>query len=155
MTRPSRPYAVPALVLWAMALSAGLAIAAVPGRAAAQQIPSCTAAVAGALTCLQNTLCECRYDRGGRLSGQPAGWRWDCDILRPRCGATVEVPATINPYTGGWPNSVVIDRSTETTTITNENANTNTNQQQTGDGTITGGTVGGDISTDAPAPDPE
>ena len=48
------------------------------------------------------------------------------------------------PFTGPWPNSVVIDRSTESTVITNDATAVQSNQQQTGDGTIQSGTAGGD-----------
>lgn len=130
----------------AVVIVAALSAAGGAERARAQDIPACTPSIAGALTCLQNTVCECTFHRGGRLSGQPSGWRWDCDLLRPRCGNLgAGVPATINPYTGDWPNSVVIDRSTESTVIDNTNTNTNTSQQQTGDGTVTGGAAGGDL----------
>ncbi len=58
--------------------------------AAAQEIPACDPARAGAVACLSGRLCECRYERGGSITGQSTGFRWNCGILRPSCG---EVPA--------------------------------------------------------------
>lgn len=107
--------------------------------------PICSADLAGVQACIAGTLCDCGWRRGGALSGQPPGWGWDCGVLRPRCGgAGAEVPATINPYAGPWPNSVVIDRSSESTVITNDATAVQSNQQQTGTGTIQSGTAGGD-----------
>lgn len=142
---PARSPAASAAI--AVGLALAVAAGALPAPAAAQTgaVPACSANRAGTQACVAGTLCDCRYDRGGALSGQPPGWRWDCGILRPRCGsAGPGLPATINPYAGPWPNSVVIDRSTDSTVITNDARAVQSNQQQTGDGTIQGGGAGGD-----------
>ena len=49
--------------------------------------PACTPAQFGAVACLSGRLCECRYERGGSITGLPSGVRWNCSILRPSCGA--------------------------------------------------------------------
>ena len=57
------------------------------GFAAATQplLPRCTAALAGQVS---EGGCSCDYDRGGQLTGRPAGWRWTCAQLRgPRPGS--------------------------------------------------------------------
>lgn len=51
--------------------------------AAAQ--PVCDAARLGTLSCQAGRVCECRFERGGSLTGLPDGYRWDCGILRPPC----------------------------------------------------------------------
>lgn len=82
--------------------------------------------------CLAGKMCACNYDRGGIATGIPAGYRWDCGILRPGCGNPLDVPATLNPYPGPYPSAVSIDRShhnfavEQTTTSTNTNLNANT-----------------------------
>ena len=48
--------------------------------------PACTPAQLGAVACLAGRLCECRYERGGSITGLPHGVRWNCGILRPSCG---------------------------------------------------------------------
>jgi hypothetical protein len=58
--------------------------------ASANEVPPCDARRAGAVACLSGRLCECRYERGGSLTGQSTGFRWNCGILRPSCG---EAPA--------------------------------------------------------------
>lgn len=143
--RPVRRPLIGSVAALAAILAAGTALAPAAAPAQAPAAPACSADLAGVQACIAGTLCDCRYDRGGRLSGQPAGWAWDCGVLRPRCGPTgAGVPATINPYAGPWPNSVVIDRSSESTVITNDATAVQSNQQQSGDGTIQGGTAGGD-----------
>lgn len=97
-------------------------------NAAGAQMPlSCTAATLGATACLAGKLCACTYDRGAIATGIPAGYRWDCGILRPGCGSALEFPATLNPYSGPYPTTVGIDRSRNTLTIEQTNSNTNSN----------------------------
>ncbi|MCL6608641.1 MAG: hypothetical protein K6T74_11170, partial [Geminicoccaceae bacterium] len=67
-----------------LALALPLLAAAVP--ATAQQPPACRPETAGIVTCMAGRLCACRFERAGRMTGTPAGWRWDCGILRPDCG---------------------------------------------------------------------
>lgn len=56
-------------------------IAAMPALAQ----PVCIAQREGMTACFSNRLCECRHEPGGSLTGRPAGYRWDCDIMRPAC----------------------------------------------------------------------
>ena len=64
----------------------------------------CTPEVAGQLSCQASRQCECRFFTENKMKGTPAGYRWDCNILRGRCGP--EIPATIpiHPYYGPLPN---------------------------------------------------
>jgi hypothetical protein len=57
----------------------------------------CTIERAGIVVCIAGKLCSCSYDRGGTVTGMPAGYRWDCGIKRPSCGGA-EAPATLNEY---------------------------------------------------------
>ena len=54
----------------------------------------CTPDVSGALACMAGTACRCGFARGGILTGEPDGWRWDCGVLRGRCspGVIATVP---------------------------------------------------------------
>lgn len=68
--------------------------------AAAQTPPFCTPQRAGQVACVENRMCECRHDPGGTMVGRPAGWRWDCGILRPQCRsepATLDKPQPLPP----------------------------------------------------------
>ena len=61
-----------------------LLLAALP--AVAQDLPRCVPEIAGAVTCMAGRSCECAFRRGGLMTGEPDGWRWDCGILRGNCG---------------------------------------------------------------------
>ena len=76
----------------------------------AAQIFLCTAEVAGQLSCQASRQCECRFFNENKMKGTPAGYRWDCNILRGGCGP--EVPATIHPYYEPLPAAVSLDRET-------------------------------------------
>jgi hypothetical protein len=75
---------VPFRLLPAVLLTLGLA----GSDAAAQEAPApaCLAGREGVVACLAGTLCACRYDPGGSISGRAPGYRWDCGALRPSCG---------------------------------------------------------------------
>jgi hypothetical protein len=92
-------------------LLAALAAWAGSGRA---QAPICDTASAETVTCFAGRLCTCRFGRGSEATGLTDGFRWDCGILRPRCGGPL--PATIDPYQGPLPDALAIER--ETTNIT-------------------------------------
>lgn len=47
--------------------------------------PVCDAARLGTVSCQAGRMCECRFERGGSLTGLPDGYRWDCGTLRPSC----------------------------------------------------------------------
>lgn len=53
--------------------------------AAAQAPPTCTPAREGQVACLAGKLCECRFERGGQLTGRRDRFAWDCGALRPAC----------------------------------------------------------------------
>ena len=82
----------------------GLAI----GPAQAQE-NACSAAAVGSVACIADRLCSCVFSRGSPATGLPDGYRWDCGILRPSCGPPV--PATIDPWQGGLPDALAIDRT--------------------------------------------
>ncbi len=92
-------------------------------------LPRCEPSSLGATTCMDGVLCECTQVRGGSISGELSGVKWNCDALRPRCGDEAAlgdggVPATIPPADFPYPHSVGIDRSQETTIIRqNQTAN--------------------------------
>ncbi len=99
-------------------------------------LPRCEPASLGATACMDGVLCECIQVRGGSISGELSGVKWNCDALRPRCGDEAAlgdggVPATIPPVAFPYPHSVGIDRSEETTIIrqnqTTNSDNTNVN----------------------------
>ena len=89
----------------AVALLAGVALFASPGQA---QTFACAANTAGQLSVQGNVQCECRWFTASRLRGTPAGYRWDCGILRARTND--EVPATSNPYPYPLPEALSIER---------------------------------------------
>ena len=63
--------------------------------------PLCTEEREGMVGCLGETLCICRLERGGMLTGRSPGYRWECGPLRPSCGVVppgqpgAEVPAMV------------------------------------------------------------
>jgi hypothetical protein len=100
------PTAMPRLPLAALLLA--LALALLPASTRADGPPatqaailSCTAAIEGAVACMAEKLCLCRFDPGGTLTGRPPGVRWDCGIDRPSCGGPV--PADLGGFPGGVP----------------------------------------------------
>lgn len=129
------PYALVVTVLASILAGLGSANAA---DADEKQLPQCKPSTLGATACLEGVLCECTQVRGGSITGELSGVKWNCDALRPRCGEEAAagangVPATI-PYTDfPYPHSVGIDRSSETTIIRQnqtanpDNSSTNTN----------------------------
>lgn len=101
-------------------------------------LPQCQPSSLGATACMQGVLCECTQVRGGTITGELSGVKWNCDALRPRCGDDASlgdggVPATIPHTEFQYPQSVGIDRSEETTIIQQnqtanpENTNVNIN----------------------------
>lgn len=76
------------------------------------QPPACTAQRVGQLSCQVSVLCECRHFHASAMEGTPAGYRWDCGTLRPRCGeAKQNQDPTVNPYEGPYPYIYEHDRS--------------------------------------------
>ena len=91
--------------------------------AAAQEAPQCMAQSLGQVACFVNKLCECKYVRGGTVTGVLDGYRWDCGITQPGCGLGADTPADLNAFEGPYPAAVGIDRSRDTTIIKNDNQN--------------------------------
>jgi len=57
----------------------------IAGPAAAQPPPACTPETEGQAACMAGKLCECRFERGGQLTGRPDRFAWDCGAMRPMC----------------------------------------------------------------------
>lgn len=87
------------------ALSLLLLLLLVGGPAWGQAVPVCIPAREGMIACFGDRLCACRWQPGGTLTGRPAGYRWDCGVLRPACGvAPAGPPPVALPYLpGGLP----------------------------------------------------
>jgi hypothetical protein len=81
----------------------------VPGTAPAQS-SACGAEAVGLVACVAGKLCACGFARGSPATGLPDGFRWDCGVLRPRCGEPL--PATSDPYLGPLPEALSIERNT-------------------------------------------
>jgi hypothetical protein len=62
------------------------------------QTPACGTATGGELSVQADVQCECRFFLESRFEATPAGWRWDCGILRPRLNYTVPVDLNAYPY---------------------------------------------------------
>jgi hypothetical protein len=98
----------PAARVRALCISALLSLTLLaPARA--DEIPECRAAIAGELSLQADVQCECRFFAASRLAGTPAGYHWDCGILRPRLNAAVPVDLNLYPY--GLPDALSIDQS--------------------------------------------
>ncbi len=94
---------------------------------AQEAAPMCNQQSFGQTACFSPRLCECIYDRGGAMTGAPAGYRWQCDIRKPKCGEEGSVPATIIEYRGNppsYPAAVGIDRSNESVNVDQDGTNT-------------------------------
>ena len=70
---------------------------------------ACDASSAGQLSVQANVQCACRFFTASEMRGTPAGYRWDCGILRARTNH--EVPATANPYPYPLPSALSLDRA--------------------------------------------
>lgn len=90
----------------AAALAFGMAAVLLHAPGAAAQAFLCTEATAGQLSCQAGVACECRYAQASAMDGTPAAWRWDCGILRARCGAPS--PATISDPSAALPDGLSI-----------------------------------------------
>jgi hypothetical protein len=83
----------------------------VSSPARAGDMPVCAGQSLGTTSCFSGKLCECIFDRGGSVTGNPEGFHWDCGILRPKCGEAADAPANPNEFNGPYPLAVDIDRS--------------------------------------------
>jgi len=70
---------------------------------------ACTQRTAGQLSVQAEVQCACRFEPASRMAGTPAGYRWDCGILRARMNQ--DVPATSNPYPYQLPTALSLDRT--------------------------------------------
>lgn len=72
--------------------------------AAAQSPPVCSPAREGQVACMAGTLCACRFERGGQLTGRPDRFAWDCSALRPPCppDPTIQPAQPWGPPAGIW-----------------------------------------------------
>ena len=69
---------------------------------------SCSAATAGQLSVQAGVRCECRSLPEGRITGLPAGYRWDCNLLHGRMNHTI--PADLNAYQGDLSGLILTER---------------------------------------------
>lgn len=88
-------------------LLAGLAALLPASPLRAQGLPQCGQETNGLVACIEQTLCTCGYVRGGTMTGEPSGFKWDCGATRPLCPPE----QSILPYHGSLPESVGLDRS--------------------------------------------
>lgn len=112
-TSPDRRPAVARAVLRSCARTALLAawtagLVVLPSSGQSQTF-ACGEAVAGQLSVQANVQCACRWFNASALRGTPAGYRWDCGILRARTNH--DVPATANPYPYPLPGALSLDRA--------------------------------------------
>lgn len=78
--------------------------------ALAQTPPACAPALEGMVACFADKLCKCNYERSNAMTERPAGFRWDCGIMRPACGtvpagppAAEAPPIFVSPNLQGQP----------------------------------------------------
>jgi hypothetical protein len=88
---------------------AWLAVAAVLGlvSVARGQAPACGPDTGGPLRAPAGERGDGVESAGGRITGQPSGYRWDCGILRGRMNQLI--PATPNAYQGALPEGIIVD----------------------------------------------
>lgn len=87
-------------------IGAGLMLCIAPAAQGQAQTFACTQATAGQLSCQAGIACACSFFQASAMEGTPAGWRWDCGVLRPRCAENR--PATIGNYGYAIPDSLSI-----------------------------------------------
>lgn len=98
---------VSALRAWLLGLAVPASLAV--GAPSLAEIPVCSAETAGQLSRQVNVQCACRWFTRSRLGGTPAGYRWDCGILRARLNHTV--PVDLNPYPYLLPDALSLDQT--------------------------------------------
>lgn len=75
-----------------------------------QEPAMCTEKTAGTVKCMETRLCECKFSRGGSITGGVDGYKWDCGINRPSCGAEFDKIETEQKKYDG-PSSINTDKS--------------------------------------------
>ena len=78
-----------------------------PGPAAHGQTFACVRETAGQLSVQAGVRCQCAPVAGGGITGTPAGYAWDCGILRGRRNQLV--PAAPDGYSGPLVDALIID----------------------------------------------
>lgn len=86
-------------------LALALFLFTVPASAA----PICNAMSLGTVQCMSGIMCECGFVRGGTITNDRGGYRWDCGIKRPVCLDYNKIESK-RRYEG--PAAVGIDKST-------------------------------------------
>lgn len=115
-----------------LALVAAVLLTSLIALPAAAQ-PVCVAETAGLVECVAEKLCLCRFERGGAMTSEPSGYRWDCGVLRPRCGGLLQSPATLDPYPYPLPPGLTLDSSTTNLTrVTGDHNKVRTGAKQGG-----------------------
>ena len=71
---------------------------AVSSRAQVAAVPACAAATAGQLSRQAGVRCACRFLPASGLAATPAGYRWDCGLLRARLDDDLLVDLNTYPY---------------------------------------------------------
>jgi hypothetical protein len=87
----------------------GAVLAALLGSApiALAQTPACGPETAGQLSAQAGVRCECVRVPEGRITGTPAGYAWDCGVLRGRMNQLV--PPAPDAYQGSLTDGLIID----------------------------------------------
>lgn len=70
---------------------------------------ACAAGTAGQISVQGHVQCACRLFPESEMRGTPAGYRWDCGILRARTNH--EVPESAAPYPYPLPEALSLDGS--------------------------------------------
>lgn len=74
-----------------------------PPAATAQAPPACSRAREGQVACMAGKMCECRFERGGSMTGREDRFAWDCGITRPNCPPDPTIaPGPAPPPVGIW-----------------------------------------------------
>lgn len=112
--RTPRPAMAARILLTTAALLGAGSIFSVAGHAQDEILPwsepptfACAAGTAGQLSVQANVQCACRFFPVSEMRGTPAGYRWDCGILRARTNH--EVPESAAPYPYPLPPALSVD----------------------------------------------
>jgi hypothetical protein len=96
LVRPVSPWIAAALLLGSASAASG------------QTFP-CTQDAVGQLSVQAGVRCQCVLSPGGSITGAPAGYAWDCGVLRGRMNQLV--PAGPESYQSPPIDSVIVDPS--------------------------------------------
>src|ERR1700761_7954747 len=79
---------------------------------------ACTEQNVGAVQCMAQRMCECKFFRKSEMAGTPDHFGWDCGINRPNCLDYQHIDSS-KPYDG--PQSVIIDKGGDAASTTSPN----------------------------------